>query len=161
MTTSKSPETTIDTPTTRVPLRLRLSGSDGNDGVWWPQSRDLEAELADLVDHFPSDVGRVYRAVFSRPDWSTAPHRVPIGRGYLKVGSFPGDDTHRMLLAMSTRQTLQLQVIAPDATAESAAERMGPEVAAVVLADEEDEHWNDLGGSWWYPNPVAPSQRPA
>jgi hypothetical protein len=55
----------------RVPLRLQLdqpTGGGALDGSWWPQSRDLSLELADLVDNFPSALGEVHRVVISRPD---------------------------------------------------------------------------------------------
>ncbi len=128
----------------REPLRLRLDavlGDGAVDGAWWPQSTDLQLELADLVDHFPVELGRVQRVVFSRPDWDTAPHRVRVGRGPIKVGSFPHDDTHQVWLKMSTHALIRLTVKAPDVTAAA------------------DLHWTDDGGSWWDPHPVAPSER--
>jgi hypothetical protein len=98
----------------RAPLRLQLNTELGQgplDGSWWPQSRDLSLELADLVDHFPQEHGQVYRAVFSRPDWDTAPHRVRVNRGRLiKVGSFPRDDTHQIWLMMASRRMIGLYV---------------------------------------------------
>jgi hypothetical protein len=97
----------------RVPLRLQLNTKLGQgplDGSWWPQSRDLSIELADLVDHFPGEHGQVTRAVFSRPDWDTAPHRVRVSRGLIKVGSYPHDDTHQIWLTMSSRRAIGLSV---------------------------------------------------
>jgi len=138
--------TDLTTPDRRTPLRLRLAPTMGHgalDGSWWPQSRDLPVELADLVDNFPSDYGEVRRVVFSRPDWDTAPHRVRVGRGLLKVGSFPRDDTHQVWLSMSTHTMIRLSVTAPDGTDDH----------------EEISTWNDEGGSWWDPHPVAPSER--
>jgi len=44
----------------RVPLRLQMTQKPHShplDGGWWPQSRYLEVELADLVDHFPTAHG--------------------------------------------------------------------------------------------------------
>jgi hypothetical protein len=58
-------------PSIRVPLRLRLSDPDRPhplDGGWWPQSSDLSVEMADLVDGFPADRGRIVRALYSPPD---------------------------------------------------------------------------------------------
>lgn len=101
---------------TRVPLRLALSdrpGLDALDGGWWPQSRDLATELADLVDHFPSAAGRVVRALFSAPDWDAAPRKVPIRGGNLKVGWFPQDDTHVIVLRTSDHTVLRLLVVPP------------------------------------------------
>lgn len=98
----------------RLPLRLALSehpGHDALDGGWWPQSRDLVAELADLVSHFPASSGRVVRALYSTPDWETAPRRIPIPGGSIKVGSFPRDDTHVIVLTTSDHALLKVLVV--------------------------------------------------
>ena len=103
-----------NSPNGRVPLRLRLTKQPRKhplDGGWWPQSRDLTAELADLVDNFPDDRGRIVRATYSPPDWDDSPRRVPIARGYVQVGFAPHDDTHVMMLKTSERVELCLLVI--------------------------------------------------
>jgi len=103
----------------RVPLRLQLNQAMGDgalDGSWWPQSRDLSVELADLVDNLPVELGEIHRVVFSRPDWDTAPHRVRVARGLLKVGSYPHDDNHQVWLRTSTRRIMRLSVTPPEAS---------------------------------------------
>ncbi|QWF20919.1 hypothetical protein KM427_18425 [Nocardioides sp. LMS-CY] len=108
---------------TRSPLRLHLEASaDGRtDGTWWPQSRDLQSEAADLVDRFPVEAGYINRLLFSRPDWDDSSaegrgvRRIQARRGPVKVGSFPRDDTHLMVLSMSTGERLRIEVI-PSAT---------------------------------------------
>lgn len=108
----------------RLQLRDRL-GEGATDGAWWPRSRDLETELGALVDQFPSEVARVIRAVYSRPDWDTVPRRVPTARGgYVKVGSFPRDDTHLMHLRTSDHRTITLVVVPPETTETDAAAAM-------------------------------------
>lgn len=110
------------------PLRLALRDgprSRAVDGAWWPRSRDLAVEVADLVDHFPSDVGRISRLLFSRPDWEPGDDgesvlAVRAGRGMVKVGSFPDDDTHVVVLKMSTGEPLRLLVVPADLDAELA-----------------------------------------
>lgn len=159
MTTSTDP-TATSTTAGRLPLRLRLSpalGEGALDGTWWPQSRDLPVELADLIDHFPVELGQVRRVVFSRPDWDTAPHRVRVARGMVKVGSYPHDDTHQVWLSMSTRAMIRLSVVDPSARSDQAE----AEGYAEGRAEEphEDATWTDVGGSWWDPHPVAPSER--
>lgn len=81
----------------RAPLRISINPSSSTrrlDGAWWPQSRDLQAEGADLIDNFPSNIGRPARLLFSPPDWDTEPdrpstRRIKAQRGFVKVGSFP------------------------------------------------------------------------
>ena len=90
-------------------------------GVWWPQSRDLQLEASDLVDHFPDQVGHIDRLLFSRPDWDNpvvngrGVRRIRARRGPVKVGSFPSEDTHLMILLLSSGRRVSLRVI-PSAT---------------------------------------------
>lgn len=122
MTTSSS--TTSSAPRNTSPgLRLHLldePSMDRVDGSWWPRSRDLQREGADLVDHFPSDHGRISRLLFSRPDWDNATteghglRSIRAERGTVKVGSFPRDDTHLMIATMSSGRRLRLRVIPSD-----------------------------------------------
>jgi hypothetical protein len=87
-------------------------------GVWWPQSRNLQVEAADLVDHFPDHVGHIDRLLFSRPDWDNSVvdgrgvRRIQARRGTVKVGSFPSDDTHLMILLLASGRRVSLTVIA-------------------------------------------------
>ena len=153
----------------RVPLRLRLNQTMGDgalDGSWWPQSRDLSLELADLVDNLPVELGEIHRVVFSRPDWDTAPHRVRVARGLLKVGSHPHEDNHQVWLRTSTRRMMRLAVTAPESSPQpSPATRVAAPSQPVPATDvdedacEVDSYWKDDGGSWWHPDPVAPSER--
>lgn len=122
MTTSPTVSLSSRTPGERDALRLRLDTSFQSgplDGAWWPQSRDLQVEAADLVDHFPHLVGRIERLLFSRPDWdavSGAPsmRRIHAARGMVKVGSFPSDDTHVMVVKLSSGQRIRLLVVPSD-----------------------------------------------
>ncbi len=130
-------------------------GTHQLDGGWWPQSRDLAVELADLVTHFPVDKGRIVRAVVSPPDWDPAPRRIPVGRGYLKVGSFPRDDTHVILLSTADRTVLQVLVVPPGLTGEqgeealTAAATAGNEHSATeVLREVTDQPAHDPADRW-------------
>ena len=118
----------------RGDLRLRMEphlGRGALDGSWWPRSRDLDLEVADLLDHFPPELGRVRRVVFSPTDWDTAPRRVKVARGWVKVGSYPRDDTHQVWLAMFTGQVIRLGVTSFDDVAPD------PPVAAVPIVAAE------------------------
>ncbi|MBA2952955.1 hypothetical protein GON03_23285 [Nocardioides sp. MAH-18] len=167
--------TDIDPPS-RVPLRLAMAEhSDQNwlDGGWWPQSRDLAVELADLVHHFPAQHGRIVRALYSPPDWEPAPRRIPVRGGYVKVGSFPRDDSHLIHLTTSDRTVLRVLVVPPGFTEGQGAEALlaaatagNAHSAADLLHEVTDnpdadptDRWADGGESWWDEGRVAPSFR--
>jgi Family of unknown function (DUF5994) len=126
------------TPAAREPLRIRLDNgftSGPLDGAWWPQSRDLQTEAADLVDHFPDLLGGIDRLLFSRPDWDAvrgAPslRQIHAAVGPVKVGSFPSDDTHVMIVKMRSGQRLRLLVVPSDTD---------PDLAAVVMERAADD----------------------
>ncbi|GAA1955904.1 DUF5994 family protein [Nocardioides panacihumi] len=131
MTTSS----TVLSTATRSPeqLRLRLPDTESSgqaDGAWWPRSRDLQLEAADLVDHYPSEGGRISRLLYSRPDWDGPPagtegiHKIRAARGWVKAGSFPSDDTHLMVLTMSSGRRLKLLVIPHDTPAAEGQKRL-------------------------------------
>jgi hypothetical protein len=147
-------------------------GRDHLDGGWWPQSRDLKVELADLVDHFPAQFGRIVRTVVSPPDWDPAPRRISVASGgYVKVGSFPRDDTHLIHLKTSDRTVLRVLVVPPGFTDDQGAEALlaaattGNAHSATALLDtvtdspdiDPMDHWSDDGGAGRGPHPVAPS----
>lgn len=162
----------------RHPLRLRMGrtmGADRLDGGWWPQSRNLAVELADLVDHFPSECGRIVRALFSPPDWDPAPRLVPVAGRHIKVGSFPRDDTHLIELKTADRTVLHVLVVPPAFTDGQGAEallaaatpgssRSAEQLLSVVsehLDVDPADHWEDDGCHWRGEGRSAPSLRAA
>jgi hypothetical protein len=148
--------------TDRVPLRLRLNETIGDgafDGYWWPQSRDLSVELADLVDNFPSALGEIRRVVVSRAEWDRAPHRVRVARGLVKVGSSPVDANHQVWLRTSTRRVMRLSVTAPENFVRPRSAPRATEVHDHEDGEQGGSYWTDDGESWWHPHAVAPSER--
>jgi hypothetical protein len=125
-------------------LRLRLRNSAdlaGIDGAWWPRSRSLQSEAADLVDNFPDSVGRISRLLFSRPDWDDSTvdgrgvRKVRAARGPVKVGSFPTDDTRLMIISLLSGRRLKLRVI-PSATDPAEARQL---LRAAVETTQDDD----------------------
>ena len=98
-------------------LRLALGwaepGGDRLDGGWWPRSRDLATELADLVDRFPAERGRIVEGLYSAADWEDAPRRIAVRGRSVRVERLPRDDTHVIYLATSNRIVSCLLVIPP------------------------------------------------
>jgi hypothetical protein len=150
----------------RQPLRLELSRSPGGspiDGAWWPQTDDIDIELADLVDHFPDRLGTVYRVLYSKSDWTGRPRTVATARRRVRTGFFPRDDTHLMLLSMSTRRSIRLLVIPPEhpegeRVISRATDPLNRLTGAQILSrfmstapagNEIVDQWNDTGGNWW------------
>ncbi len=155
MSTSQQDQSLSSSPgSQRLPLRLHLADVGEVEspvaGAWWPQSRDLQDEAADLVDHFPADVGRVNRLLYSRPDWDAAVvgrrgvHKIRAVRGPIKVGSFPSDDTHLMVLTMASGRRLKLAVIPSGLAPADGARRL--EAAGTDTAQDDESHrarWDD------------------
>ena len=134
---------TGSSPTTQdgaAALRLRLDhdvARGGLDGAWWPHSRDLATESAHLVDTFPVQVGRIARLLYSGPDWPRADDQAQVRRirtehGSVKLGSFPSDDTHVMVVTLASRERLHLLVVPCD-TDPASAERV---MAAAADVDD-------------------------
>jgi hypothetical protein len=160
----------------RVPLRVSLTadaGQDRLDGGWWPQSRDLTVELADLVEHFPAELGRVVGAAVSAPDWDTVEDRITVAGSSVPVRTLPDADAHLVHLERAGRPSLRVLVVPPSFTRAQGAESLlaaatrGNAHSATDLLDtvaehpdaDPDDRWSDGGGSWWAPNPVPPSYR--
>jgi hypothetical protein len=120
----------------RGALRLRMSehpGTDSLDGGWWPQSRDLAVELADLVDHFPTRYGRMVRAL-------SMLHVLVVQPG------FSDDQGAEALLAAATLGNAHTAQDLLDTVTEHA--DIDPR-----------NHWSDDGGSWLRPRLTAPTPR--
>ncbi len=146
-----SPTSSPIAPPSRGPLRLRLNEAPAPgepDGAWWPWSRSLHVEAADLVDHFPQSDGRVNRLLFSRPDWDDsmaaggAVRRILAARGPVKVGSFPSDDTALMIVTLASGRRLKLIVIPSDFNHADAAELLGS-AGATGATRTNETRWDD------------------
>lgn len=141
---SPAPDLATAPDPARGPIRLSLRQGPHSplgpvDGAWWPRSRELTSEVVDLVDHFPQEVGRIQRLLFSPPDWDAAPgtahpRRIQAARGPVKIGSFPRDDTHLIIVKMASGERLQLLVIPSQTT---------PDVAERALSRAADEKGTD------------------
>lgn len=106
--------------TTRLALRApHVRGMP--DGAWWPQSRRLSTELANLFALWPPGAGAISRVLYSPPDWDDHPHSVPVAGRWVKTGCFPRDDTHQLILSMREGQRLSVTVIPSDASSTVAA----------------------------------------
>ncbi len=86
--------------------------------------------MCDLIDNFPRMLGRPARLLFSRPDWDVvvgrpSARKILASRGTVKVGSFPGDDTHLMVVVMESGERIHLLVIPSTCESDTADLLMG------------------------------------
>ncbi len=143
----------------RAPLRLQCGEDDPGratlDGAWWPRSRDMGTELSDLLDHFPSHLGRPRRALVSPPDWDRPVRRVRTADGYLEAGSFPHDDSHLVVVLTSRDQRVRFLVVPPHFSEYHAAEAMlaactrgNTHTATQVLDEVVDQPDDDPSQVW-------------
>ncbi|KRF35136.1 DUF5994 family protein [Nocardioides sp. Soil805] len=158
------------------PLRLRLvDGRPGQlDGGWWPRSRDLAIEVADLAEQLPAHLGPILRVQCSGPDWDGDVDRILVGDRTVVVVSRTHDHEHHVDLT-TDRSTLRLLVVPPgfnDADGEEAllaaatpgnAHSAGDLLRAVTDEDDVDprDRWRDDGTAGWGGAAAASSPRPA
>ena len=159
----------------RVAVRLRVAehpSGDRLDGGWWPQSRDLFVELADLVDHFPAEHGRVVRVLYSPRDWEAEPSNPQTSVGAPEVMARRGSQ-HLVRLETSTGKVMEVLVVPSGMSAGQGEEALlaaatpGNTETARSLLDTVTEFPDvdpadplaDHGGTWWFADTTAPSFR--
>jgi Family of unknown function (DUF5994) len=116
---STAPSRRADEDSGLLRLRMAANSLDARlDGVWWPRSRNIVTEIADLVDHFPAKrFGRVVRVLVSPADWDSRPGHVLVRNGIIKVRYLAeSDDSHLIHLTTSDRTLLPLLVVPPSFT---------------------------------------------
>ncbi|WP_031072309.1 DUF5994 family protein [Streptomyces sp. NRRL S-118] len=102
-------------------LRLETTHArEGNlDGAWWPRSRDLAAELPNLITVLTEHLGPVDRVGLDSGAWEELPTRLTIGDRVVHIDSFPvGDDT--VLITRGARDHFSLLVVPPDTAPDAA-----------------------------------------
>jgi Family of unknown function (DUF5994) len=91
------------------------------DGGWWPRSRDLGAELPDLVAALKARIGPVERVSYHLGDWDPTPARLSFEGGVVRLGGYRAQhpDTVDVLAA---RQRVTLLVVPPQTSSQTAHE---------------------------------------
>ncbi|KOG30743.1 DUF5994 family protein [Streptomyces resistomycificus] len=112
---------------------VRLETTDDRqgvlDGVWWPRSRDIAAELPSLITALTQLLGPVTRVGLDTGAWEELPTRMTIDDRVVHIDSFPvGDDT--VLVTRGGQDLLSLLVVPPHATPEAARAAMAEAVRA-------------------------------
>ena len=106
--------------------RLRIPATfDGYiDGAWWPRSRDLDTELAPLLDELTVHEHPVGRVIYNQGYWSAGTRRIRAAGQVVRLGAFSTQEVNVVSFIdnSGSRRRLDLLVIDPE-TAPAAAER--------------------------------------
>lgn len=65
------------------------------DGVWWPRSRDIAAELPSLITALTGYLGPITRVGLDTGAWEALPTRMTIDERVVHIDSFPMRRRHR------------------------------------------------------------------
>ncbi|MEU7054723.1 DUF5994 family protein [Streptomyces sp. NPDC046197] len=112
---------------------LRLETTESREGVldgaWWPRSRDMAAELPELLRALTSHLGPVTRVGLDTAAWQGLLTRIVVDDRVVHIDSYPvGDDT--VLITRGDRDLFSLLVVPPNATPEAARAAMAQAVRA-------------------------------
>lgn len=105
----------VVSPAARITIRRPMSSVGFIDAAWWPQSRDLAAELPALLDALADVSSRVTRVTYMLAAWDIAPRRVVIGRRIVRLGGYTvGDANTISLWSSSGRHRIDVLVVLAD-----------------------------------------------
>ena len=77
----------------RVSLRADAGASDSAfDGAWWPRSRDLGAQLPELVAALARRGVRIERFTYSLRAWDAVPRKIVVDGRMVRTGGFRSMD---------------------------------------------------------------------
>jgi hypothetical protein len=107
----------------RVPLRLKLKpkapAAGFVDGAWWPQSRDLAAELPALLAVLSIRLGRIERVGYHLTDWVSPPRRINLAAGVVRLAGYRSQRANTIDV-LAEHQHLTLLVVPPETSAQPA-----------------------------------------
>jgi hypothetical protein len=134
-------------PADRVRLKLKpkSSGTTGFvDGGWWPRSRDLPAELPDLLAVLAVRLGPIQRVNYRLSDWEPAVRRIVVDGALVHLGGYRGRPMSTVDV-IAAKERVTLLVVPPDAAAGTAhramqvsGQRDNADRVADLLAASED-----------------------
>jgi hypothetical protein len=103
-----------------VRVRLRSEGAATDvafDGAWWPRSRDLSAELPELVAALATLGVRVERFTYPVGAWEPVERKVAVAGRTVRTGSFRSMDQQLVSMTADGDRRLDLLVVPPEADA--------------------------------------------
>ena len=108
-------------PVARLAIAPHTEVARRIDGVWWPHSTDLLAELPELLAALPFDWPRITHATVNGTGWSALPGHIMVAGHVVRLRrttNRPGPDTLCLVAAGDGRwDLLLLSPTTPEATA--------------------------------------------
>lgn len=111
--TSSSPA-----PPRRLPLiaprlrtRPRRDGTGYIDGVWWPRTQNLAAELPGLLTVLRPHLGPVRRVVYDPTGWSPSARHLQLGSHRIHLDAYPFELFNMMYVYSAHGVVVVLEVI--------------------------------------------------
>ena len=100
----------------RVSLREDAgSGDSAFDGAWWPRSRDLAAEVPELIAELERRGVRVERFTYRLDAWQPAPRKLVVNGRVVRTGGFRSMDPQVVCLTWHGGQRrADLLVVPPE-----------------------------------------------
>ncbi|MFI1460706.1 DUF5994 family protein [Nocardia carnea] len=109
-----------DWSTRRLRLELDPVGMGNADGAWWPYSRNLVAELGELLSALRPGFGPVLRVSYHRDEWTAAPGELVSGGHRTRLDGYRHMPARTLDIA-GVGATLTLRIITPVAGAVTSA----------------------------------------
>src|SRR5947209_16739611 len=100
----------------RVSLRDNAGSGDGGfDGAWWPRTRDLAAEIPELIAELERRGLRVERFTYALDAWQEAPRKVVVLGRTVRTGGFRNMDPQVVCLSWAGgNRRADLLVVPPE-----------------------------------------------
>ena len=104
----------------RLQLKPESTAATGFvDGGWWPRSRDLGAELPDLLAALKARIGPVERVSYHLGDWDDTERAIAAGGNVVRLSGFRSQAAGTIDV-LASRLRMTLLVVPADAASESA-----------------------------------------
>lgn len=125
LTTARAAPSALPLPLLRLRLAPRGVLSRRIDGVWWPHSRDLMAQLPQLLAALPIAWGDITGVTVNATAWSVAPGRMLVANQVVRLHKAAAPHAPDTVVLLSPGHgRWDLLVVPPDATEEAAVSLM-------------------------------------
>jgi hypothetical protein len=104
----------------RLILRREVSRRTILDGAWWPRSNDPVVEVSNLVAALDARQIAVARIMLNPSGWDNHPRRIGVAGRTVRLGWFNTLDAELLIATTNEDHRVDLLVVSPDASMESA-----------------------------------------